>query len=84
MLYTAVIKGNADEAITAATNRGISVHSIFATMEQEVTLVVDTNIPILNDWFTEQLGKAPYPAGTLLYYNLYTERSYGEAANDTR
>lgn len=65
-----IIKGTVDEAIAAATQRGIELASCVPASDRDCVARVEWSreaVLAVIEWYNE-LGLGPYPRGTLLWY----------------
>ena len=75
-----LIKGPLSAALAAAEQRKINFHSLqWRSGTNDVQAVADDgHLRAAADWYCEELGRAPFPAGTLLHYSHF-EPDAGEA-----
>lgn len=75
-MFFVVIKGDIDEALTSLRKHGIPEDRTYflaetSTCDESHFWVPDAAVAFraLGDWFSEPPESAPYPAGTLLFFN---------------
>lgn len=63
----AIVKGNAHEALQAATRRGLHA-TVHNSHGHDTTLALKCDTLHVVNWFTSLPHDAPYPVGTCLFY----------------
>ena len=70
-MFIVIIKGSARDAHRAAANRAVPLRVVgtLTGAEHVSGRVGDQHEPKLMRWFCEDQGPAPFPPGSLLFYN---------------
>ena len=76
MTYFLIIKGSGSQAKWAATARHIDLYDVREGEFGSSSGKADVRASDLIDWFLETREPAPFPAGTLLFYQPVEEASH--------